>query len=100
MSKIIRKEMRQPGVVGMVIRFLFWAGNFGMALSFIGGINTAYVEYQKIPPHLTYEQDVHVAGATIVLMILLVGWVLFSIIFGVLILLTRGEKVIVEERVD
>ncbi len=98
MSKTIRVERRQRGVFGWVFLILFWVFNAFMAWGLFEGLaNTSEVA-------ATATTEAQKAGAAIgtalgVSMVLGI-WMAGAAILGLLVLMTRGRKVITETIVD
>lgn len=94
MATVTRIEKRKRGIFGWVFLILFWAFNALMLAWFIGGMGATSETVAAA------ASDAERAGAAIGTMIgagmILSIWVMGDIILGVLVLLTRGKKVIVE----
>src|SRR5256885_890923 len=89
---IVRTEKRERSVAGKLIKWIFIAFNLLMAVCIVGG------------SHLISQMETHSAaeqiGAGIVtfgVTVALVLWALGDLILGTLVLVTRGNKVIIEE---
>jgi NADH:ubiquinone oxidoreductase subunit 6 (subunit J) len=94
MSKIVRREIRQRGFFGKLFKFLFIVFNVLMVMWLI-------VYWVQISNTLSNMSDAEKTGAEIGTTIgtgfILFFWMAGDVILGLLALLTRGSKVIVEE---
>jgi hypothetical protein len=90
---IVRTEKRERSVVGKAIKWIFIAFNLLMALWLVGGLHSA----SKIQTFSAAEQIGAGIGVTIGVTVLLILWALGDLILGILVLVTRGNKVIIEE---
>jgi len=90
---IVRTEKRERSVLGKVIKGIFVAFNLLMALWLVGGLHSA----SKIQTFSAAEQIGAGIGVTIGVTVLLILWAIGDLILGVLVLVTRGNKVIIEE---
>ena len=90
---IVRTEKRERSVLGKVIKGIFIAFNLLMGLWLVGGLHAA----SKIQTFSAAEQIGAGIGVTIGVTVLLVLWAVGDLILGVLVLITRGNKVIIEE---
>lgn len=93
MSQVVRIEKRKRGFFGKLIKYVFIAFNVIMAVIFITGVNNI----SNMPEA---SSDAGRAGAAIgtavgIGMILFI-WALADIILGILVMLTRGSKIIIE----
>jgi hypothetical protein len=91
---IVRTEKRERSFAGKLIKFAFIAFNLLMAIWIIGGLHSV----SKIQAHTAVEQIGTGIGAAIGITVILVLWALGDLILGILVLVTRGDKVIIEER--
>jgi len=89
---IVRTEKRERSVAGKVIKWIFIAFNLLMALWLVGGLHSA----SKIQTFSAAEQIGAGIGVTIGVTVLLVLWALGDLILGILVLITRGNKVLIE----
>ena len=96
MTTIIRTEQRKRGILGWLFLGVFIAFNILMLIGLLGGAR----DVAAIAPAGGPERAGHVIGATLGIGMLLGLWVLGDIILGAFVLLTRGRKVVVEERRD
>ena len=90
---IVRTEKRERSAIGKVIKWIFIAFNLLMALWLVGGLHSA----SKIQTFSAAEQIGAGIGVTIGVAVLLVLWAIGDLILGILVLVTRGSKVIIEE---
>jgi hypothetical protein len=90
---IIRTEKRERSIAGKLIKWTFIAFNLLMAVWIVGGLHSV----SKIQAHSAAEQIGTGIGATIGVTMLLILWALGDLILGILVLVTRGNKVIIEE---
>jgi hypothetical protein len=95
-EKIVRVEKRQRGFFGHLFKWVFIGFNLLMAYAMFSGLNGASEVYQSA------GSDAGRAGASVGMVLgagmLLALWVAGDIILGFFVLMTRGKKVIVEER--
>ncbi|WP_394689017.1 hypothetical protein [Hoeflea sp.] len=94
MAKVIRREVRKRGFFGWVFLLLFLGFNALMALLFFGGMSGV-----ADMPAANSEAEMagRAIGATMAGGMILVVWALGAVITGLLAILTRGSKTIVEE---
>ena len=90
---MVRTEKRERSAIGKVIKWIFIAFNLLMALWLVGGLHSA----SKIQTFSAAEQIGAGIGVTIGVTVLLILWALGDLILGILVLVTRGNKVIIEE---
>ena len=90
---IVRTEKRERSFAGKLIKWAFIAFNLFMAIWIVGGLYTV----SKIQTHTAVEQIGTGIGAAIGITFVLILWGLGDLILGILVLVTRGDKVIVEE---
>lgn len=94
MATIVRREVRKRGVFGWFFLLLFLGFNLLMALAFFGGMSSV-----GDMPSATSEAETagRAIGTTLAGGMILLVWALGSVITGLLAMLTRGSKTIVEE---
>ena len=90
---IVRTEKRERSFVGQLAKRAFIGFNFLMIVWIFGGVYSA----SQIQTHTAVEQVGTVIGTTIGVTLLLILWGVGDLILGFLVLLTRGNKIIVEE---
>jgi hypothetical protein len=90
---IIRTEKRERSLAGKLIKWAFVAFNLLMVIWIVGGLHSV----SKIEVHSTAEKLGTGIGAGVGITMLLVLWALGDLILGIMVLVTRGNKVIVEE---
>ena len=90
---IVRTEKRQRSFAGKLIKWTFVAFNILMAVWIVGGLYSV----SKIPTYSVAQQIGSGVGAAIGVTMLLILWALGDLILGILVLVTRGNKVIIEE---
>lgn len=90
---IVRTERRERGFVGHLFKRVFIGFNLFMIVWLLGGLHAV----SKIETHTAAEQIGGAIGAGIGVTMLLMLWGLGDLILGVLVLLTRGNKIIIEE---
>ena len=96
MTKIIRRESRRRGFFGWIFLLLFVGFNIFMAWAFVAGMaNAASVEVAN-----DAESAGRAIGGAIGASMLLGIWASGAVIFGILVLLSRGRKTIIEEVVE
>jgi hypothetical protein len=91
---VIRTEKRQRSGLGKVIKWTFIGYNVFCAVWLATGLSAV----TSIKTHSIAEQVGAGIGASIGFAAVVATWVAGSILLGILVLLTRGDKVIVEER--
>jgi hypothetical protein len=93
MSTVIKTEQRRRSPLGQFVKWGFVAFNLLMVLWLVHGIDAV--------SQVTADSDAARAGkaigATIGFSLILGIWVVGDIILGLFVLLTRGEKVLVEK---
>jgi|APCry1669192522_1035417.scaffolds.fasta_scaffold01145_6 hypothetical protein len=93
MATIVKTEKYQRGTFGTFIKWAFIAFNVIMLLWIVSGFSAV----SNIEVHSTAESAGRAIGSAIGFASLLTLWVFGDIILGVLVLFTRGQKIIVEE---
>ncbi|HXO68664.1 MAG TPA: hypothetical protein VN838_06855 [Bradyrhizobium sp.] len=93
MASIVRRETRERTVVGKLIKWAFIAFNIAMIIWIVGGLTAA----SKIQVHSAVEQAGLAIGSAIGVASLLILWAIGDIILGILVLFSRGDKIITEE---
>jgi hypothetical protein len=91
---IIRTEKRERSFAGKMIKWAFIGFNFLMVVWVILG----FYSVSKIQTHSVVEQIGTGIGAAVGFTFVLMLWALGDLILGVLVLVTRGDKVVVEEK--
>ena len=89
----VRTEKRERSIAGKFIKWSFIGFNLLMVVWIFGGLHSV----SKIPVHSTAEQIGSSIGATIGVTMLLILWALGDLILGTLVLVSRGNKIIIEE---
>ena len=97
MTKVIRKEIRKRSAMGKIIKWAFIGFNVLMLIWFIGGMGAASEVANDAASDA--EQAGAVIGTTLAAGMLLTLWAIGDVILGILVLLTRGEKTIIDETV-
>lgn len=92
----VRTETRERSAAGKLIKWTFIAFNVLMAAWIAGGLHSV----SKMQAHSAAEQIGAGVGATIGVTIILILWALGDLILGILVLVTRGNKVIIEESIS
>jgi hypothetical protein len=96
MARIIRKETRKRGFFG----WLFLLAFIGFNLLMIAWL----VQYWSTLSQMTATSDAEKVGAaiggTLGSGMILTLWALGDVILGIIVLLTRGRKTIIEETVE
>src|SRR4051812_27216692 len=90
---IVRTEKRERGPFGQFVKWAFVGFNLLMIVWMFTGVYSA----SQIQTHSAAQQIGTVIGTTIGATLLLVLWALGDLILGILVLVTRGNKIIVEE---
>jgi hypothetical protein len=93
MASVVRRETRERSAVGKLIKWAFIAFNILMVIWIVGGMNAA----SKIEVHSLAEHAGRAIGSAIGFVSLLILWAIGDIILGILVLFTRGDKVITEQ---
>ena len=95
-TRVIRREVRRRGLFGWLFLVIFMAFNALMALWVIA--------YWRVLAEGTsgseWERAGHVIGGTLGTGVLLFLWVCGAVITGLLALLTRGRRTIIEETIQ
>jgi hypothetical protein len=90
---IVGTVKRERSFVGQLFKWAFIGFNFLMIVWISGGVLSA----SRIQTHSPLEQIGTTIGATIGVTLLVILWALGDLILGILVLLTRGNRVIIEE---
>jgi hypothetical protein len=93
MASVVRRETRERSALGKLIKWLFIAFNIAMIIWIVGGLTAA----SKIQVHSVAEQAGLAIGSAIGFASLLVLWAIGDVILGILVLFSRGDKIITEE---
>ena len=96
MSTVIRTEKYQRGPVGHVVKWLFIAFNVFMFLWLVSAIGAV----SQLMPESDGARLGAAIGAAMGFSVLLSVWLMGDLILGLFVILTRGDKVVVEERVE
>ncbi|SNY94099.1 hypothetical protein SAMN04515647_4422 [Cohaesibacter sp. ES.047] len=96
MTTIIRKEVRKRGFFGWVFLTLFIVFNLIMLLWLVAGADAL----SELKPVGAAEEAGHAIGSAVGIGMVLILWAIGSVITGVLALVSRGRKTIVEETVQ
>lgn len=95
-GRTIRTETRKRGFMGHVFKWLFIGFNLFMAWAFFEGVSDASHSIE------TADSEAGRAGATVGTVLgatmIMIFWAGGTLILGLFVLLTRGRKIIVEER--
>jgi hypothetical protein len=97
MSRIVRTETRRRGFMGHVVKWIFILFNVLMAVWLVAGM--AGVGEVADRAANDAERAGAAVGGAIGLGVLLFIWAAGSFILGLLTVLSRGRKTIIEERV-
>jgi hypothetical protein len=89
----VRTEKRERSIAGKFIKWAFIGFNLLMAFWIFDGLHSI----SKMEIHSTAEKIGSSIGATIGVTMLLILWALGDLILGTLVLVTRGNTVIIEE---
>jgi hypothetical protein len=95
MAAVIRKERYQRGPFGKLVKWAFVGFNLLMLLWLVSYLTSV----SGIATHSHAELIGRDIGATIGVSMILTLWTMGDIILGLIVLLTRGDKVIIEETV-
>lgn len=94
MSTIVRTEKRVRSPFGQFVKWVFIAFNVLMLLWLVSGMDAV--------SQMTTDSDAaragQVIGAAVGFSMVLSFWVMGDLILGLFVLLTRGDKVIIEEQ--
>lgn len=93
MATVVRTEIRKRGFFGWVFFLMFLGFNAVMAWSLLAGL----ADIGGQTPADANLRAAHEIGATIGVGILLIVWAAGAVILGLLVMLTRGSKSIIEE---
>src|SRR5438045_2523434 len=98
MATIVRREIRKRGFFGHIFKILFLLFNVLMLVWMISYWNTVSPMFdEKLGAAARAGAGV---GTTIGSTFLLLVWALGAVILGLLTMLSRGSKIIIEETVD
>jgi hypothetical protein len=95
MASIVRREKRERGPFGKLLKWAFIGFNVVMLIWIVGGLSAV----SKIEVHSTAEQAGRAIGSAIGFASLLTLWAIGDIILGILVIVSRGDKIITEEAV-
>lgn len=93
MVTVVRTEKRQRTAFGQVIKLVFIVFNALMLLWLVTGMDAV----SQMTPDSGAARAGHAIGAAIGFSMILGIWMMGAVILGLSVLLTRGDKVIVEE---
>ena len=93
MASVVRRETRERSAVGRLIKWAFIGFNILMVVWIVVGMNAA----SKMEVHSVAEHAGRAIGSAIGFVALLILWAIGDIILGILVLFTRGDKVITEQ---
>ena len=93
MSTVVRIEKRQRSAFGQIVKWIFIAFNVLMLIWLISGMSAV----SQMTPDSDAARAGHAIGAAIGFSMVLGIWVMGDLILGLFVLLTRGNKIIVEE---
>lgn len=93
LMRVIRREVRRRGFFGWLFLILFLAFNALMLLWLV----FVTVQFARMDPGPT---DVQKVGAAIGYGLILFMWVCGAVITGLLAMLTRGRRTVIEEAVE
>lgn len=96
MATTTRIERRKRGVIGTIFLLLFWAFNALMVFALFVGLSDSGAEMQKLTSEA--ERSGYAAGTAIGTMMIVMVWAAGALILGLFVLLTRGNKVVIETR--
>lgn len=98
MTKIIRREIRKRSAFGKIVKWLFIGFNVLMLIWLISAFGATGEALNDAASEA--EQAGTAIGATIATGLILGIWAIGDVILGIFVLLTRGEKTIVDETVE
>lgn len=93
MSSIIHIEKRQRGPIGKIVKWVFVGFNVFMLIWIFRALSAV----SQLELHSAAEWAGAAIGMAIGLGIIFIPWALGNVILGVLVLLTRGQKVLVQQ---
>ncbi|MEA2950685.1 MAG: hypothetical protein QOJ96_205 [Alphaproteobacteria bacterium] len=93
MSTVIRTEKRQRSAFGQIVKWIFIAFNVLMLVWLVSAMSAV----SQLTPDSDAARAGHAIGAAIGFSMVLSIWVMGDLILGLFVLLTRGNKIIVEE---
>jgi hypothetical protein len=94
-GRIVRVEKRVRGVGGQIAKWVFIGFNVLMLIWLVGGMISAGQVVNSAQTDA--EQAGAAVGTAIGVTFILMIWVFGDIILGLIALLTRGKKIIIEE---
>jgi hypothetical protein len=92
---VVRTEKYERGFIGKLIKWAFIGFNLLMILWVVGGLSAV----SNLETHSAAEKVGASIGATIGITFILMLWGLGDLILGVLVLVSRGNKILIEETV-
>jgi hypothetical protein len=95
-NRIVQVETRKRSFTGKLVKWSFIFFNILMLIWLIGGMNAAGDGYEAMSEA---EKAGTAIGAGIGAMFIVSIWAMGDIILGLLVLLTRGKKIITTEQV-
>jgi hypothetical protein len=93
MASVVRREKHERTAFGKLIKWAFIGFNILMVIWIVGGLGAA----SNIEVHSKAEEVGRAIGSAIGVASLLTLWAVGDVILGVLVALTRGDKVTTEE---
>jgi hypothetical protein len=93
MASVTKIEKRQRSFVGQFFYLLFIGFNLLMLVWLVSG----FINISGIPADTDLERAGRAIGAAIGIGVILTIWVIGAMLLGIVVIVTRGEKVIVEE---
>lgn len=94
LTTTVRIEKRQRGVFGWLFFTLFWGFNAVMAYGLFGGLSGNIEQGAKLSSDAARAG--HAIGTAMGVGMILFIWVLGAVLLGVMVILTRGKKIITE----
>jgi hypothetical protein len=87
------ERRKKRGIFGTIVKWLFIAFNIFMLIALINGFSAATHDYN----HLSDAGKAGAAiGTTVGVTLVLVLWGMGDLILGIIVLLTRGEKILLQ----
>lgn len=93
----ITTEKRTRGFVGWIVVIVFWAFQLLMGSWLVEALSLTAQQFTKATN--SYEQAGATIGTGIGVMFILIIWVLGSLILGMMLLFTRGRKVLITREI-
>lgn len=92
MATTTQVETRKRGFFGWIFLIAFWLFNAFMAFCLFAGLSDNADQYKQLSTEA--ERAGHAIGTTLGVGMILGIWVLGAILLGLMVMMTRGKKII------